>query len=103
MVQLLVFGRRRHSRSFAGGRHSGCLHDLHAHAGDSHDYADFGIGILDVNKAAGLLTLLENGMPKVDGHSDLNGKTVVDVGGWVLPPEKSNVQQSALPLLAQFA
>eukprot|EP00439_Symbiodinium_sp_Y106_P004685 s6117_g1.t1 len=21
-------------------------------------------------------------MPKVDGHSDLNGKTVVDVGGW---------------------
>ena len=42
--------------------------------GIRNDYADFGIGILDVNKAAGLLTLLENGMPKVDGHSDLNGK-----------------------------
>ena len=29
-------------------------------------YADFSIAILSVNKAAGLLTLLENGMPKVN-------------------------------------
>ncbi|CAE7659804.1 unnamed protein product [Symbiodinium sp. CCMP2592] len=50
--------------------------------GIRNDFADFSWGILDVNKAAGLLTLLENGMPKLDGHSDLNGKTIVDVGGW---------------------
>ena len=37
--------------------------------GIRNDYADFSYGILDVNKAAGLLTLLENGMPKLDGHS----------------------------------
>ena len=46
-------------------------------------FADFSYGILAVNKAAGLLTLLdENGQPKVTGHDDLSGKKIVDVGGW---------------------
>jgi len=48
-----------------------------------NDYADFSYGILDVNKAAGLLVKLdENGNPKVTGSDDLSGKKVVDVGGW---------------------
>jgi len=46
-------------------------------------FADFSYGILAVNKAAGLLTLLdENGQPRVTGHDDLSGKKIVDVGGW---------------------
>jgi len=46
-------------------------------------YADFSYGILEVNKAAGLLALLKDGKEdKVTGLSDLKGMTVVDVGGW---------------------
>lgn len=50
--------------------------------GVRNDYADFSGGILDVNKAAGLLTMLVDGKPKVDGCSDLDGVKVVDVAGW---------------------
>jgi hypothetical protein len=51
--------------------------------GIRNEYADFSYGILDVNKAAGLLVQLENGEArKVTGLSDLAGKTVVDVAGW---------------------
>jgi ABC-type amino acid transport substrate-binding protein len=50
--------------------------------GIRNQFADFSYGILEVNKAAGLLTMLVNGQPKVSGTSDLAGKTVVDVGGW---------------------
>jgi len=51
--------------------------------GVRNEFADFSYGILEVNKAAGLLTMLdENGAPKVNGHDDLKGKKVVDVAGW---------------------
>lgn len=50
--------------------------------GVRNDWADFSGGILDVNKAAGLLTLLVDGQPKVNGNSDLDGVTIVDVAGW---------------------
>lgn len=51
--------------------------------GIRNDFLDFSGGILDVNKAAGLITLLdEDGNPKVCGKSDLDGITVVDVSGW---------------------
>jgi hypothetical protein len=50
--------------------------------GIRNEYADFSFGILEVNKAAGLLTKLVDGAPKVTGYDDLAGKTVVDVGGW---------------------
>jgi len=51
--------------------------------GIRNDFADFSHGILEVNKAAGLLTMLDdNGAPKVNGHDDLKGKNVVDVAGW---------------------
>jgi len=45
-------------------------------------YADFSGGILNVNKAAGLISPLKDGLPLVTGQDDLAGKTVVDVGGW---------------------
>eukprot|EP00971_Amphidinium_carterae_P061913 1226160-Amphidinium_carterae.1 len=51
--------------------------------GIRNQYAEFGDGILEVNKAAGLLTLLnENGVPMVTGQSDLSGLNIVDVAGW---------------------
>eukprot|EP00747_Dinoflagellata_sp_TGD_P184053 gnl/TRDRNA2_/TRDRNA2_39374_c0_seq1.p1 gnl/TRDRNA2_/TRDRNA2_39374_c0~~gnl/TRDRNA2_/TRDRNA2_39374_c0_seq1.p1 ORF type:complete len:704 (-),score=154.61 gnl/TRDRNA2_/TRDRNA2_39374_c0_seq1:71-2182(-) len=51
--------------------------------GIRNEFADFSYGILAVNKAAGLLTLLdENGVPKIAGFDDLTGKKVVDVAGW---------------------
>lgn len=45
--------------------------------------ADFSHGILEVNKAAGLITKLDSdGEPMVNGLSDLSGLRIVDVGGW---------------------
>jgi len=46
-------------------------------------YAEFSGGILNVNKAAGLIAPLDrHGMPLVTGQDTLLNKTVVDVGGW---------------------
>jgi len=46
-------------------------------------YAEFSGGILNVNKAAGLIApLAPNGLPLVTGQDTLLNKTVVDVGGW---------------------
>jgi len=60
----------------------GCMTYTHTQ-GLRNDFADFSWGILSVNKAAGLLTLLHpDGTPKVDGADDLEGKNIVDVGGW---------------------
>lgn len=51
--------------------------------GVRNEFADFSGAILNENKAAGLLTLLNKDRePKIDGGSDLSGITVVDVGGW---------------------
>merc|ERR1719281_1503273 len=51
--------------------------------GVRNDYADFSYGILETNKAAGLLALLKDGKEStVTGLSDLAGKRVVDVAGW---------------------
>merc|ERR1712193_276144 len=50
--------------------------------GIRNKYADFSYGILEVNKAAGLLSVLEDGKPMVSGLDDLAGKKIVDVGGW---------------------
>jgi len=64
------------------GEIDACMTYTHT-KGLRNDYADFSYGILDVNKAAGLLVKLdENGNPKVTGSDDLSGKKVVDVGGW---------------------
>jgi hypothetical protein len=61
----------------------GCATYTHAQ-GVRNRFMEFTDSILDANKPAGLLTLLDaDGKPNVDGLSDLAGKTVVDVGGWV--------------------
>jgi ABC-type amino acid transport substrate-binding protein len=64
------------------GEIDACMTYTHT-KGLRNQFADFSYGILDVNKAAGLLVLLDaNGNPKVTGSDDLSGKKVVDVGGW---------------------
>jgi len=64
------------------GYFHGCSTYTHAQ-GVRNRFMEFSDAILDSNKPAGLLTLLVNGQPKLDGLSDLAGKRVVDVGGWV--------------------
>lgn len=45
-------------------------------------YLEFSAPILQMNKAAGILTRIEGGVPVVDGSSSLDGITVGDVVGW---------------------
>ncbi|KAK1741847.1 hypothetical protein QTG54_007420 [Skeletonema marinoi] len=60
----------------------GCMTYTHGQ-GVRDTFADFTDAMLNDNKAAGLLTLLDSdGKPKVTGLSDLSGKTLIDVGGW---------------------
>jgi len=66
------------------GEFDACMTYTHTQGIRNH-FADFSYGILNVNKAAGLIVLLNEttGQPlKVDGQSDLDGIKVVDVGGW---------------------
>lgn len=51
--------------------------------GSRNRFVEFSHGILDVNKAAGILTRLNSdGKPEVSPKSDLNEVRVVDVTGW---------------------
>lgn len=68
-------------KGLSDGTLHACMTYTHTR-GLRNDFADFSYGILDVNKAAGLLTTLDGGKPAVTGHDDLSGKTVVDVAGW---------------------
>jgi hypothetical protein len=46
-------------------------------------FLEFTEAVLDANKPAGLLVLLNaDGTPKVDGKSSLAGLKIVDVAGW---------------------
>jgi ABC-type amino acid transport substrate-binding protein len=64
------------------GEVDACMTYTHTR-GIRNKFAEFSGGILDVNKAAGLMTKLnEDGTPKVTGHDDLSGKIVADVAGW---------------------
>lgn len=52
-------------------------------AGERNRFLEFTNGILNVNKAAGLLVRLNSdGSPAISPSSDLNGVKVVDVTGW---------------------
>lgn len=63
------------------GTVDGCMTYIHTHVRD--DRAEFSGAMLDDNKAAGLLTLLdEYGNPIVSGIDDLESKTLIDVDGW---------------------
>jgi hypothetical protein len=65
------------------GWFDGCSTYTHAQ-GVRNRFMEFTHSILNQNKPAGLLTMLnKDGTPKVDGNSDLSGLRVVDVGGWV--------------------
>ena len=68
-------------KKVADGSLDGCM--TYTHSQEVRDkYADFTDAILDDNKAAGLLTLLdEDGNPKVTGLDDLSGLNIIDVGG----------------------
>lgn len=59
----------------------GCLTYTHT-LGVRDQLADFSGAILGLSKGAGLMTLLDNGVPKVTGLDNLKGKKIVDVGGW---------------------
>eukprot|EP00440_Ansanella_granifera_P022670 gb/GFBE01024624.1/.p1 GENE.gb/GFBE01024624.1/~~gb/GFBE01024624.1/.p1 ORF type:complete len:364 (+),score=110.14 gb/GFBE01024624.1/:1-1092(+) len=43
---------------------------------------EFSNAMLQDNRPAGLISLLKDGKPMVDGMDDLSGKKVIDVGGW---------------------
>jgi len=64
------------------GWYAGCTTYTHLH-GVRNRFLEFSDAILNQNKPAGLIVMLNSdGTPKVDGLSNLAGKTVVDVGGW---------------------
>lgn len=76
------------------GTLDGCTTYTHT-AGVRDEVADFSHAILKVNKAAGLLTMLdENGKPTVNGLDDLSGKTIVDVGGWAPTADAINIVEN---------
>jgi len=59
----------------------GCMTYTHT-TGVRNRYLEFTEGILQANKPAGIITLLDNGVPRVLPNSTLAGKKVVDVAGW---------------------
>jgi len=59
----------------------GCAAYTHT-KGVRNRYLEFTKPILAMNKAAGILTRLENGEPVISGSSNLSGVTVGDVTGW---------------------
>lgn len=63
------------------GYYHGCMTYTHT-KGVRNRYAEFSHGILKENKPAGLLVRLVNGIPVVDGSSNLKDKKIVDVTGW---------------------
>eukprot|EP00927_Polykrikos_kofoidii_P012337 TRINITY_DN15318_c1_g2_i1.p1 TRINITY_DN15318_c1_g2~~TRINITY_DN15318_c1_g2_i1.p1 ORF type:complete len:364 (+),score=38.06 TRINITY_DN15318_c1_g2_i1:221-1312(+) len=63
------------------GSLDGCMVYTHT-KGSRDEFAEFSLAILNDRRAAGLLSALVDGQPKVTGYDDLSGKTIVDVGGW---------------------
>lgn len=63
------------------GYYHGCMTYTHT-VGVRNRYAEFSHGILQANKPAGLITRLVDGVPHIDGNSNLMGKNIVDVTGW---------------------
>mmetsp|Transcript_43761 Transcript_43761/g.47451 ORF Transcript_43761/g.47451 Transcript_43761/m.47451 type:complete len:379 (-) Transcript_43761:164-1300(-) len=68
-------------RGLAEGTFHGCT-AYTGTAGVRQRYLEFSAPINSMNKAAGILTRLVNGIPVVDGSSNLSGITVGDVTGW---------------------
>jgi len=73
------------SGSIGGLLDDGTLHacTVYTHTrGVRNDFCEFSDAFLNDNKPAGLLTMLKDGKPTVNGSSDLGGVKVVDVAGW---------------------
>jgi hypothetical protein len=65
------------------GWYNGCATYTHAQ-GVRNRFMEFTEAILDANKPAGLMTMLDgDGVPKLSGLDTLAGKKIVDVAGWV--------------------
>jgi len=70
-------------QAIKNGSVDGCLMYTNPKGGAQQHYAEFSPAILDLNKAAGLMTLLNaDGAPTVDGMDNLAGKQIVGVSGW---------------------
>jgi hypothetical protein len=78
----------------AMGEFHGCSTYTHS-AGVRDRYLEFSSPILEDNKAAGILTRLdENSNPILDGNSDLSGRNVVDVIGWAPTADNLSIVQN---------
>lgn len=66
----------------SAGYFHGCMSYTHTQ-GERNRFIDFSHSVLNVNKAAGILTRLDaQGKPVVSPKSDLRGIKVVDITGW---------------------
>jgi hypothetical protein len=63
------------------GHFHGCMTYTHT-IGSRPRQLEFSNAFLSDNKPAGLMTRLVDGVPHVDGNSDLSGLTIGDVSGW---------------------
>jgi hypothetical protein len=68
----------RIGEGLATGEYHGCMTYTHT-AGVRNRYLEFSKAILNDNKSAGILTRLEDGIPFINGLSNLGGLKVVDV------------------------
>jgi len=73
-------------RSLSAGEYHACMTFTHLR-GARKRFLEFSDPILNLNKPAGLLTRLDNGVPVVNGLSDLAGKKIAEVTGWAPTPD----------------
>merc|ERR1712187_91572 len=73
-------------RALSAGEYHACMTFTHLR-GARNRFLEFSDPILDLNKPAGLLTRLVNGVPVVNGLSDLAGKKIAEVTGWAPTPD----------------
>ncbi|CAB9520766.1 expressed unknown protein [Seminavis robusta] len=78
----------RIGQGLALGEFHGCSAYTHA-SGVRNRYLEFSDPILDDSKAAGILTRLENGVPVIDGNSNLDGVKITTVVGFA--PTEDNL------------
>merc|ERR1719343_778091 len=73
-------------RALSAGEFHACMTFTHLR-GARNRFLEFSDPILDLNKPAGLLTRLVDGVPVVNGLSDLAGKKIAEVTGWAPTPD----------------
>merc|ERR1712187_125661 len=73
-------------RALSEGQYHACMTFTHLR-GARNRFLEFSDPILNLNKPAGLLTRLVNGVPVINGLSDLAGKKIAEVTGWAPTPD----------------